>query len=117
MLACSDVYSCVAALAARACIKPLVIGRLKDLSKEGGRFFDIAARYGCRCYCLDDSVAARPSKQNTQDGIAIFSEMSALKQSLASYLASVQGPAQPAKPFNKDNYRATQAELAALLGT
>ena len=55
---CDDVYSGVSKLG--LAVGGLVVGRLEELSRENGRFFDIARMYGFTCCCfVDDGVAGR----------------------------------------------------------
>src|SRR3972149_11252363 len=55
---CEYVYSGVSKLG-RA-VGGLVVGRLEELSREDGRFFDVARMHGYKCCCfVDKNVAGR----------------------------------------------------------
>jgi hypothetical protein len=54
---CEDVYSAVGRMAERAGARGVVIGRLGELGKEDGRFFEIARRNGFACCCLVEKDA------------------------------------------------------------
>ena len=49
---CEDVYSAVGRVAERPGARGVVIGRLGELAREDGRFFEIARRNGFACCCL-----------------------------------------------------------------
>ncbi len=49
---CEDVYSAVGRVAERVGVRGVVIGRLGELAREDGRFFEIARRNGFACCCL-----------------------------------------------------------------
>lgn len=55
---CEDVYSAVGRMAERAGARGVVIGRLGELAREDGRFFEIARRNGFACCCLVDKGLA-----------------------------------------------------------
>ena len=111
---CPDVYSAVACIA-RKCPGFLVLGRLNELSREDGRFFDLAARYGCHCCCLahNDTASAQQQPQ-----IVIASNMSELKAAIESLLDAPLATRLAGKTeFDKEKFKTTEAELKALLGT
>jgi len=58
---CDDVYSAVGRVAKRTGARGVVIGRLGELAREDGRFFEIARRNGFACCCLvEKDSAERP---------------------------------------------------------
>ena len=111
---CPDVYAAVAYLARRP---PglIIVGKLGELSREGGRFFDLAARDGHRCCCLADNSLATPLPN---PHTIMVSDMPQLLKTLEGLLAAPAPPKQAGKTeFDKDKFKATEAELKALLGT
>jgi len=111
---CPDVYAAVACLA-RKPAGLLIVGRLAELGREGGRFFELAARYGHRCCCLANNKSTHlpPSPH-----MAIASDIPQLLKTIQGLLAPPQPQKTPRKTeFDKDKFKATDAELKALLGT
>jgi hypothetical protein len=107
-----DVYAAVACIARRPA-GLLIVGKLRELSLEGGRFFDLAARYGHRCCCFADNNATALPHPHT----AIASDMPQLLKTLERLLAQ-RAAAEPEKmEFDKDKFKTSEAELKALLGT
>ncbi|UCD49870.1 MAG: hypothetical protein JSW27_20365 [Phycisphaerales bacterium] len=115
---CDDIYSAVADLAGgrRGCT--LVVGRLRELAKEDGRFFRVAARNGARCAVLLD----RPGPDDRREVLAavraratMLDAIDEIRGAVEAWLASPG--CLPAVPrLSRDEFRATEAELDALLG-
>jgi hypothetical protein len=53
-VACDDVYAAVTQIAKAADRRILIAGRIQDLAREKGSFFQIAAAHAIRCCCLLD---------------------------------------------------------------
>jgi hypothetical protein len=109
---CPDVYAAVACIARRPA-GLLIVGKLRELSLEGGRFFELAERYGHRCCCLTND--STPALAHTHTAIA--SDVPQLLKTLERLLAQ-RAAAKPEKmEFDKDKFKTSEAELKALLGT
>jgi hypothetical protein len=121
---CEDVYSAVGRMAERAGARGVVIGRLGELAREDGRFFEIARRNGFACCCLvekDFADRRRAVLAAMEAGAFVVTEVTQVDEVLtklsgggAGGLAS-QGNS-GASGFLKDEFRTTKAELDALLG-
>ncbi len=117
---CDDVYAAVAqvALAQDRCI--LVVGRLGELAKEDRRFFAIAARHGARCCALLE--AATPVEPNVvpaalRTGVFLVGTTGEIRGVFDAWLSAPGGcPSSGATNCPDQEYRATEAELNALLG-
>ncbi len=109
---CPDVYAAVACIAGGPA-GLLIVGRLAELSREGGRFFHLAARCGHRCCCLADNNTAAPPHPCT----ATASDMRQLLKMLETLLAERAASRTEKIKFDKSKFETTEAELKALLGT
>jgi hypothetical protein len=115
---CDDIYSAVADLAAGPRCCALVVGPLRDLAKEDGSFFRVAARNGARCAVLleqpgpDDRSAVLTAIRARATMIDAVDE---LRGVVEAWLVSPGCPPQVSR-LAGDEFRATEAELDALLG-
>jgi hypothetical protein len=124
---CEDVYSCVSKLGRAG--GGLVVGRLEELSKEDGRFFDVARMHGYKCCCfVDKNVAGRQKEllKAMQRGALLGAEVGRIdemlmklsdRSSAADSTARSDGPPTGATSrFFKDGFLITKDEMDALLG-
>lgn len=116
---CDDVYAATAevALSRERCV--LVVGRLGELAKEGRRFFAIAGGSGVRCCgLLDAATGAEPDvvAAAVRAGVVVIGATAEVKDVFDAWLAV--GGCPPSEPVVclDEEYRATEAELNALLG-
>jgi hypothetical protein len=115
---CDDIYTAVADLAAERDHCALVVGPLRELAREGGHFFRVAARNRARCAVLlgprgadgrDDVLMA------VRAGAWVIDRVDELLGVVETWLARpVHSPAGPR--LVSEEFRATEAELDALLG-
>jgi hypothetical protein len=119
MIRCEDVYATVVELAVSRGRRALVIGRLREMAKENRHLFRIAARHGARCCALLDPEA--PIERTVvltamRAGVAVVETTDEVRAVLAAWLAGGEG--RPFRPTvcHDEEYRATEAELNALLG-
>ncbi len=116
---CDDVYTAVAELALSRSQCVLVIGRLRDLAKERGRFFAIAARTKARCCALLEAEA--PVERSVllaamRAGVSIVGTADEIERVFDAWLAGGGCQSSDAAARLAEEYRATEAELNALLG-
>jgi hypothetical protein len=82
---CEDVYSAVGRMAERAGARGIVIGRLGELGREDGRFFEIARRNGFACCCLvekDSAERRRAVLAAMEAGASVVTEASEIVEVL-----------------------------------
>jgi hypothetical protein len=123
-ICCDDVYSAVGELAKSERPNVLVAGRIRQLSKEQGRFFHIVREKGYRCCCLADGDANRQREfvlAANETGAFIINEPVEIED-VVRKLLSGNGECAPGKKggrrrthFFKDEFLTTRAELDALL--
>lgn len=116
---CDDVYMAAAELALMRSPCILVVGRLCELAKEGGRFFAIAARNEARCCALVD--AESPVKRHVvlaamRAGVSVVGTLDEINGVFDAWLAGGGCHSSDAVVCLDEEYRATEAELNALLG-
>jgi hypothetical protein len=117
---CDDIYSTVVELAARGRRCVLLIGRFRDMAKEAGRLFALASRSGARCCCLlerNDPAGQGDVLAAVRAGVWLAGRVEEIEPILRDWLAGngchrgLGGGC-----LTDDEYRATEAELNALLG-
>ena len=114
---CSDIYSAVADLARGARCCTLVIGHLRDLTKENGHFFRVAARNSAHCAVLleqpgpDDRGAVLTAIRARATTIDTIDEFRGVVE---TWLAN-PGCLPDVPRLAGEEFRATEAELDALL--
>ncbi len=117
---CEDVYSAVCKLGAG--VKGVIFGRLGELCREDGRFFDIARGYGLACCCFVAKGIAGSQREvlaAMERGALVVGKVGEIDKAIVKYLedgrlgASVNSRA---SSFLKDEFLTTKAELDALLG-
>ena len=116
---CDDVYAATAELALSRDRCVLVIGRLGELAKEDRRFFSIAVRSGARCCgLLDAATSAEPNVVGAamRAGVLVVGATDEIKGVLDAWLAGSGCPSSRPAVCLDEEYRATEAELNALLG-
>ncbi len=116
---CDDVYTAVAelALSRGRCI--LVVGRLGELARERYRFFAIAARNNARCCALAGAGAAAERSvilAAIRAGVSVVGTVDEIKGVFDAWLAGGGCDSSDAVVHLDEEYRATDAELNALLG-
>lgn len=115
---CDDIYSAVADLAAGGRCCALVVGQLRDLGKEDGSFFRVAARNGARCAVLLEQAGLDDRRAVLTAVRARATMIDAVDELRGVVEAWLAGPGcLPEVPrLTGDEFRATEAELDALLG-
>jgi hypothetical protein len=117
---CDDVYSAVAVTVKAGGRPVLVVGSLRDLARENGRFFQIAAACATRCCCyLEKTTAADHSGilPALRAGAAVLGTTREIRGVLEAWLTGGRREAQgPLGDLLADDLRTTEAELRALLG-
>jgi hypothetical protein len=121
---CEDVYSAVGRMAERAGARGVVIGRLGELAREDGRFFEIARRNGFACCCLvekDFADRRRAVLAAMEAGAFVVTEATEIDEVLMDLSGGGAGGFGSqgncgALSFLKDEFRTTKAEQDALLG-
>lgn len=119
MIRCEDVYAAVAELALSRDRRALVVGRLRELAKEKRRLFGIAARHGARCCALlDPETSAQRSAilAALRAGVSVVETTAEIQNVLAAWLAGKEARCSAPIVCFDEEYRATEAELNALLG-
>ena len=121
---CENVYSAISKSAKNAHRNILVFGRLEQLGKEDGRFFEKANKDGTFCCCLAERYLDVKRKQISQAagaGAIVINDWSEVEKVIAGFLADkpVSLPAKKesskAANFNSDEFVTTKEELDALL--
>jgi len=116
---CSDdIYTAVAELAGDRCRCVLVVGPLRELARENGHFFRVAARNGARCAVLLEKPGAAERNDvlaAVRAGAWVIDTIDEVQRGVETWLA---GPACPpgVSRVVHEEFRATEAELDALLG-
>jgi hypothetical protein len=115
---CDDIYAAVAELAGgrRGCV--LVVGSLRELASEEGRFFQVAARNGARCGVFLERPGLTERREvlaAVRAGATVIDAVDEIRGVVEAWLAD--GGRLPDVPrLAGDEFRATDAELDALLG-
>lgn len=117
---CDDVYMAVAEMAAAGSDAVLLVGRLDEMARENGRLFALAARNGARCCCVLESgcPAGRASVlAAVRSGVSLVAGVDEIGCALKEWLTSSGCRSKPSDShLLEDEFRATEAELNALLG-
>lgn len=119
---CDDIYTLFSRIAKREMKNLMVIGCLRQLAKEQGRFFEIARNNDLACCCVIDNGNGHRAEEilaAVKAGAFIISEPVEIKEvikSLYSYKGSCYLEDSELRPVIKDEFRTTKAELDALLG-
>ncbi|MBN1360191.1 MAG: hypothetical protein JW993_06345 [Sedimentisphaerales bacterium] len=117
---CDDIYWAVAELAGRRHGSVLLVGRFGALAREHGRLFVVSVRNGARCCCLLDRD--NPSGQDRllaagQAGVVFIGRVEEVESILVDWLAGHRcRDGVGGCWLTDDEFRATEAELNALLG-
>ncbi len=118
---CSDAYSAVAEIGGLSGRRALIVGTMRELTRENGRFFELAAADAIRCCCLLDTRAAAGRDgvlSASRAGAAVISDLREAEEALTEWLAGDGDRPRRLAPRDllDDDLRATEAELRALLG-
>jgi hypothetical protein len=118
---CDDVYSAVVATARASGRQILVVGTIRELAREKGRFFQIAEANGQRCCCLAGRGIAHDMGgvlAAVRAGARVFADVQEVGPVLKEWLSN--SGHRPRRTdlgdLRDDDLRATEAELLALLG-
>jgi len=115
---CESVYTATAELVRKGARTALVIGTLRELAAEQGRFFALATRNRARCCAvLDRTETAQPETllAAVRGGAAVVANVADVRSVLDGWLG--EGASRPGGlALADEEYRATEAELKALLG-
>jgi hypothetical protein len=113
---CDDVYAAVAQAARSAARRVMIVGTVRELTREESRLFPVAAANAVRCCCLIErgAMVGRAALLSAlRAGAAIAGETREVRAVLEDWLAGRRPD--PRNVFD-DDVRATPAELSALLG-
>lgn len=118
---CEDIYSAVGELAKSTVGDWLVIGRLRSLSAENGRFIEKANENGYRLCCFVEGGSAIKYREILgvmRNGGLVINEPEKLAEVIDELLSgygvsSVEG--RKSSAFGEGDFAPTQAELDALL--
>ena len=119
VIRCEDVYTAVAELALLRGRRVLVVGRLRELAKENRRVFAIAARHGARCCGLLDPetpVERDVILASMWAGVSVVDTTDDIRGVFAAWLSGSECRFPEPVVCLDEEYRATEAELNALLG-
>ncbi len=118
---CENIYAAVARLAGTNGRRTLIVGPIRELARENGRLFALAAAGGNGCCCVLEKGAA--AQQETlvaavRAGAFVIGAAQEVGRVLEEWLAVAPGRPRrlDAREFLEDDMRATEAELIALLG-
>lgn len=118
---CDDAYAAVAEMAGLTGRRALIVGTMRELARENGRFFEIAAADAIPCCCLLDPCAATGRDgilTASRAGATVIGDLREAEEVLTEWLAGDgrrPGRLTP-QDLLDDDLRATEAELSALLG-
>ena len=118
---CDDAYSAVAEIGGLVDRRVLIVGTMRELTRENGRFFELAAADAIRCCCFVDTRTAAGRDgilSASRAGAAVISDLREAEDVLTEWLAGDgRRPGRLApQDLLDDDLRATEAELSALLG-
>jgi hypothetical protein len=116
---CPDVYCAAAELARGSGRCLMVIGTSGELVREEGRLFALARAGGAHCCCLLDEAASGEREQvlaAVRGGAQLVGQEQELRDALDAWLAAGGCHRRRGDVDFPDDYRATEAELSALLG-
>ncbi len=118
---CRDVYAAVVEAAGARGRRTLILSQMRELSRENGRFFSLAAANDARCCCLLDAgvtVGRGVVCAALQAGAAVVGAAPEVRTVLRGWLADGESSSRDLDLGNlqDDDLRATEAELRALLG-
>jgi hypothetical protein len=132
---CANVYAAVAQIAQAAGRRVLVAGTIQELARENGAFFRIAAAQAIPCCCLLDQtgpVGRKNLHAALAAGVRLVEAVADVRGVLKEWLATPQPRGTPQVPQETsppserhrgdaadtpyEEFRATEAELSALLG-
>lgn len=118
---CDDVYSAVAATATTSGRRALVVGPIRELAREGSRFFQIAEMNSLRCCCLLDRGTLAGSVgmlAAARAGAAVVDDAREVRPVFQEWLTTGGHRAvrRSLCDLADEDLRATEAELSALLG-
>jgi hypothetical protein len=118
---CDDVYAAVAQTARAAGRRAMIVGTMRELTRENGGLFPIAAANAAQCCCLlgKGTVIGRAALiAALRAGAAVAGESQEVRAVLEDWLAG--GGRRSGQPDLRDllddDLRATPAELSALWG-
>lgn len=86
-----DIYSSISRL--REARGGVVVGRLEDLCREGGRFFEIARAHGFLCCCFVEKCFAwnrRELVEAIERGVFIVTEAEEIEEALAAFAGQIR---------------------------
>jgi hypothetical protein len=115
---CDDVYGAVVVLARSTGSCALTVGRLRELARENGRFFRVAARNGARCCAWldeDDPAERNVVLSVVRAGASVIDRIEEIGGVVENWLART-GCHGDGTGATDQQWRASEAELNALLG-
>ena len=122
---CENIYLAVGQLGKCSGEDIIVVGRLGELSRENGRFFEIAEKSKVRCLCLAEKDSLIERKQisvATKNGAFVLHNSAGLKEALCRLsigeraVSSERKENKSGSGFDRNKFFTTKAELDALLG-
>ena len=116
---CDDIYSAVAELAAPGKSGILLVGQLRDMARENGRLFALAERNQARCCCVVEPnrpAAEADMVAAIRGRVSLVVRPEEIERVVREWLAwsGCRGRS-TACNLADDEFRATEAELRALL--
>jgi len=120
-MTCEDVYLAVATMARASGRQMLVVGALRELAKEEGRFFEIVEANAHRCCCFvdhDPVTGPHGMLAAIRSGTRVVHTVQEVGQILDGWLSSSGRRTRYTDlgDLKDDDLHATEAELIALLG-
>jgi len=120
MTPCDDIYSAATELAGHPDRFTMVTGMFRQLIRGKGDFFALTERDGVPCCCLLDKegdVDRDKILMAVRLGVRLAGEMADIRQFLEDRLAAGghRGPEADEEDFFREQFRATEDELEALL--
>lgn len=116
---CEDVYSAAAELALSSGQFVAVAGLLRHLATGKGDFMALASRRGVPCCCLLDanrSADRRGLAAAVRRGVHVIGEPAEMREFLEDRLGAAGRSPGDEDALSAEDYRATEAEIDALLG-
>ena len=115
---CDDIYAAVVDVAGGTGRGALVVGQLRELARENGHFFTLAARHGVRCCVLSERPGGAERREflmAVRAGASVIDRIDDIRSTVGTWLTDGRCPSRATR-VRHEEWRATEAELDALLG-
>jgi hypothetical protein len=117
---CDDVYAAAAELARGGGRRLAVTGLFRELTRAKYAFLALLERRGIPCCCLLDGDAGAERERlvaAVRRGVRLAAGMDEVREFLETWLAAAAArPPETGEDVFREDYRATEAEIEALLG-